>query len=100
MPRGRMGFSSCAGENRMRRGRTRCPATPVVPWVFVLFATVYLVLTVYNDVAGYRAAVAAGQPALINSAFGIALVLVGAPIYLFYRRRGESASPAPPAAKA
>jgi len=36
---------------------------------------------------GYREAVAQGKPALINSAFGTVLVLVGAPIYFFYRRR-------------
>ena len=59
----------------------------MVPWVFVVFATVYLVFTIYNDVIGYEAAKAAGKHALINSAFGTALVLVGAPIYLFYRRR-------------
>lgn len=64
----------------------RVPGYPVVPWLFVLFAAVYLVFTIYNDIVGYQAATAAGKPALINSAFGTALVLVGAPIYLFYRR--------------
>jgi hypothetical protein len=58
-----------------------------VPWIFILFALLYLVFTVYNDIAGYHAAVAAGQPALINSALGAVLVLIGAPIYFFYRAR-------------
>jgi basic amino acid/polyamine antiporter, APA family len=65
----------------------RVPGYPVVPWVFVVFAGLYLVFTVYNDIVGYRAAVAAGKPALINSAFGTALTLIGAPIYFFYRAR-------------
>jgi APA family basic amino acid/polyamine antiporter len=65
----------------------KVPGYPVVPWIFILFAMLYLVFTVYNDVVGYRAAVAAGRPALINSAFGTVLVLVGAPIYFFFRRR-------------
>ncbi|HKQ88336.1 MAG TPA: amino acid permease [Candidatus Acidoferrales bacterium] len=65
----------------------RVPGYPVVPIVFVLFAIAYLALTIHNDIAGYRAAVAAGKPALINSALGLALVLVGTPIYLIYRRR-------------
>jgi hypothetical protein len=29
----------------------------------------------------------AGKPALINSAFGLALVFIGTPIYFFYRGR-------------
>lgn len=65
----------------------RVPGYPVVPCVFVLFAIAYLALTIHNDIAGYRAAVAAGKPAMINSAFGLALVMIGTPIYLVYRRR-------------
>jgi len=65
----------------------RVPGYPLVPWLFIVFALLYLVFTVYNDVLGYRAAVAAGQPALLNSVFGVALVLLGAPVYLFYRGR-------------
>jgi APA family basic amino acid/polyamine antiporter len=66
----------------------RVPGYPVVPWVFVIFAALYLVLTAQNDLAAYRAAVAAGRPAMINSAFGLALVLIGTPVYFCYRRRG------------
>ncbi len=40
----------------------------------------------------YRKAVAAGQPALMNSALGAALVLSGTPIFFFYRRRKPPAS--------
>lgn len=65
----------------------KVPGYPLVPWTFVIFATLYLIFTVYNDVVGYQAAVAAGKPALINSAFGTALTLIGTPIYFFYRAR-------------
>ena len=60
---------------------------PLVPVVFVCFGLVYLVLTLCNDVAAYRTAVAAGQPALLNCALGLALVLSGTPIYFYYRWR-------------
>ena len=65
----------------------KVPGYPVVPWVFILFAATFLGFTVYNDVTAYRAAIAAGQPALLNSVFGVALVLIGTPIYFFYRSR-------------
>jgi APA family basic amino acid/polyamine antiporter len=65
----------------------RVPGYPIVPWIFIVFATAYLGFTVYNDVVAYRVAVAAGKPAIINSAFGTALVLIGTPIYFFYKAR-------------
>jgi APA family basic amino acid/polyamine antiporter len=68
----------------------RVPGYPWVPCIFIVFATVYLFFTVYNDVVSYNAAKAAGQPAIINSVFGIALVLIGTPIYLFYHRRNKT----------
>jgi APA family basic amino acid/polyamine antiporter len=66
------------------------PGYPYVPVLFVAFGLVYLVLTLGNDVAAYRKAVATGQPALLNSALGAALVLGGAPIYFFYWKRSRS----------
>jgi APA family basic amino acid/polyamine antiporter len=72
----------------------KVPGYPFVPWAFIVFAVIYLGFTIYNDVIAYRAAVAAGQPALINSAFGTVLVLVGTPIYFFYRgRRNRETGP-------
>ena len=65
----------------------KVPGYPFVPWVFIVFSVVYLGFTIYNDVVAYRAAVAAGNPTMINSAFGTVLVLVGTPIYFFYRGR-------------
>jgi APA family basic amino acid/polyamine antiporter len=71
----------------------KVPGYPLVPWIFIIFACVYLVLTVYNDVVAYQAAVAAHKPAIINSAFGLALVLIGTPIYFFYRSRRSGPEP-------
>jgi basic amino acid/polyamine antiporter, APA family len=68
----------------------RVPLYPVLPWVFVIFAVAYLVFTIYNDITGYQAALAAGQPARINSAIGLVLVLIGTPVYFYYRSRRES----------
>ncbi len=68
------------------------PGYPWVPWIFIVFATIYLVFTVKNDLANYHAAVAAGKHAMIDSAFGIALVLIGTPIYLFYHWRAANVS--------
>ena len=68
----------------------KVPGYPFVPWIFIGFAAIYLAFTVYNDVTGYRAAIAAGTPARMDSAFGVALVLVGAPIYWFYRSKQKT----------
>jgi APA family basic amino acid/polyamine antiporter len=70
----------------------KVPGYPVVPALFVLFAIVYLAFTVYNDVSNYRAAVAEGRPAIINSAFGTFLVLIGAPIYFYCRSKTKHRS--------
>jgi APA family basic amino acid/polyamine antiporter len=74
----------------------KVPGYPWVPWIFILFAGAYLLLTVYNDITSYQAAAAAGKPAIINSAFGVALVLLGTPIYLFYRSTHRASPTTPP----
>jgi basic amino acid/polyamine antiporter, APA family len=68
----------------------RVPGYPLVPWIFVIFAVIYLVFTVYNDITGYRAALSQGKPAIINSVFGTVLVLIGTPIYFLYRGAREA----------
>lgn len=65
----------------------KVPGYPFVPAVFIAFGLIYLVLTLGNDVAAYRKAVAEGKPALLNAAAGMALVLVGTPIYWHYHRK-------------
>jgi hypothetical protein len=63
------------------------PGYPIVPALFVICATAFLALTLYNDVTAYTAAAKAGKPALINSVFGTVLVLIGTPIYFLCRKR-------------
>lgn len=70
----------------------KVPGYPVVPWVFILFALIFLGFTFYNDLMTYREALTAGKPALINSVFGVALVLVGTPIYFFFRGKRDNAA--------
>ncbi|HMJ66237.1 MAG TPA: amino acid permease [Candidatus Binatia bacterium] len=71
------------------------PGYPFVPAAFVVFATAFLILTVCNDVGNYRAAIAAGKPGLINCAFGTMLVLLGAPIFFWYRSRQKTTPTSP-----
>ena len=65
----------------------KVPGYPYIPAAFVVFAAVFLTVTVYNDVTAYRAAIVAGKPGIINCAFGTFLVLLGTPIYFFYRAK-------------
>ena len=70
----------------------KVPGYPFIPIIFILFSILYLVLTVTNDITEYNA----GRQPTINSAFGTALVLIGVPIYFFYRNRKLSPSLAAP----
>ncbi|HZQ48338.1 MAG TPA: amino acid permease, partial [Verrucomicrobiae bacterium] len=68
----------------------KVPGYPYVPLIFIAFATIYLLFTVYNDVAGYQKAIHDHKPARLDSVFGVILVLIGTPIYWFYRRKRTS----------
>ena len=61
------------------------PGYPVIPWIFILFAALYLVFTVYKDIAGAQAAIAEGKQWRLDSLFGTVLVLIGAPLYFLFR---------------
>lgn len=65
----------------------RVPGYPWLPWAFVGFTSLFLVLTLHHDISQYRAAVAAGKPGMINAALGAFLVAAGTPIYAWYRWR-------------
>ena len=67
----------------------KVPGYPFTPLLFIGFGLTYLTLTLCNDVATYRAAVAAGKPAFLNCALGAFLVLVGTPIYFYYKKRSR-----------
>jgi APA family basic amino acid/polyamine antiporter len=71
----------------------KVPGYPYVPWIFIIFSALYLTLTIYNDIVDYQAAIAAGKHAIINSALGAALVLIGTPIYFYYKGRRPISNP-------
>ena len=56
---------------------------PLVPVLFIIFAMIYVVFTLYSDIANY----ASGRAPLINSLMGLLLVAAGIPGYLFWKRR-------------
>lgn len=59
---------------------------PVIPAIFVIFAAAFVVLTVYSDIDNYLT----GKSAIINSVFGLVLVALGIPFYMYFTR--ESAA--------
>ncbi|MBN2399089.1 MAG: amino acid permease, partial [Candidatus Aminicenantes bacterium] len=61
---------------------------PVIPVLFIVFAMVYVVFTFYSDVSNY----VSGRAPLINSLFGLLLVALGIPGYLFWKRRKNKES--------
>lgn len=64
------------------------PGYPIVPAVFVLFASAYVILTLVSDINAYQA----GTQPILKSVTGLVLVLTGLPFYYFWRsRRGVEA---------
>ncbi len=72
--------------------RRKMPATerpyrvwgyPAVPVLFIGFAQVYIVFTLYSDVQLFLS----GRAPMINSLMGVALVAVGIPGYVYWKRR-------------
>lgn len=61
----------------------KVPWYPYIPLMFVLVASVYVVLTLYNDISNYIN----GDSEIINSAFGLILVLIGLPLYFYFKYR-------------
>lgn len=65
---------------------------PAVPILFIGFALVYIVFTLYSDVRQFLS----GRAPMINSLMGVALVAVGIPGYVYWkRRRRENAKTGP-----
>ncbi|MEI8134919.1 MAG: amino acid permease [bacterium] len=58
----------------------KVPGYPFVPGLFVLFATLYVVVTLVKDVNTYT-----GQQPLIPSLTGLVLVFAGLPFYYFWK---------------
>ena len=60
---------------------------PVVTLLFILFAAVFLAITVYNDITNY---LNDRQP-VVNSLLGIVITAIGIPLYFYFRtKKGHS----------
>jgi basic amino acid/polyamine antiporter, APA family len=55
---------------------------PVVPILFIAFASFYVVSTIWNDINNY----VSGKVPVINSLLGIGIVLLGAPLYWYFKK--------------
>jgi basic amino acid/polyamine antiporter, APA family len=56
---------------------------PFVPIVALLCTSLYLGITLYNDISAYSN----GKTNLINSVFGIALTAIGIPFYFYFKKK-------------
>jgi basic amino acid/polyamine antiporter, APA family len=56
---------------------------PYIPIIFIIFAGAFVFFTMYNDIINYNQ----GKTEIINSLFGIVLVLTGIPFYLYFNRK-------------
>jgi APA family basic amino acid/polyamine antiporter len=62
---------------------------PVVPWLFIAFASFYLVSTIWNDVNNYIN----DRVPVVNSLLGLTVTALGVPVYFYYQRqRGNEAT--------
>lgn len=61
---------------------------PYVPAIFIVFAFAFVVFTLYNDINLYIE----GKTEFINSVFGIMLVSIGIPFYLFFSRKHSNSN--------
>lgn len=56
---------------------------PVLPIIFILFSTLYIAITLYNDINSYLD----GKSRIINSVFGLLLTAIGIPLYWYFRKK-------------
>ena len=66
----------------------KVPGYPVLPLAFCAFTTMFLVITLYNDISNY----AAGKTPVINAAIGLVLTLIGVPFYWYFKRKQKKRS--------
>lgn len=59
---------------------------PFVPAIFVVFACIYVAFTLYGDITAY----AEGRAEIINSVFGLILVGMGIPFYIYFRSNNKN----------
>lgn len=58
---------------------------PFVPIIFIFFAFIFVIFTLYNDIVNYME----GRTEIINSVFGIFLVLTGIPFYIYFLKKNK-----------
>lgn len=56
---------------------------PWIPLIFIFFASIYVIFTLYNDIMMFIN----GQTRIINSVFGLFLCLLGLPFYYYFNRK-------------
>ena len=56
---------------------------PYLPIIFILFSTLYVVITLYNDISNYID----GKSPIINSVFGLTLTAIGIPLYWYFKNK-------------
>lgn len=61
----------------------RMKGYPFLPIIFMCFATLYVGITLYNDIHNFYI----GTTTVINSVFGLALTCLGIPLYWYFKRR-------------
>lgn len=59
---------------------------PVVPAIFIVFATIYVFYTLYSDITAYSR----GETPLINSVMGLIYVVIGIPGYIYWSRKEKA----------
>jgi len=64
---------------------------PYVPWIFITFASVYIVFTLYSDITNFLH----HRTPMINSAMGVFLVATGIPGYLYWKRKRRLSASSP-----
>lgn len=61
---------------------------PVVPIVFVVFAAVFLIFSLFSDYQNYIDGHARGEDPILNSLYGVIIILSGLPFYFWFRKSG------------
>ncbi len=56
---------------------------PVVPILFILFSSFYLITTIWSDVHNYLT----GKTPIINSLLGLVITALGIPLYFYFKRK-------------
>jgi len=59
---------------------------PVVPAVFILFAAAFLVFSLISDYEQYQQGLRVGTDPILNSVYGLVILVSGLPFYFVFRR--------------